>query len=164
MVAKIYKNGLLSRKCQHGFSAAYVSPSITYCAHPRYARVVKMRLNGDRVIYAQFVVELRVNLSVLKTQQKRETLSVGSRKTIDPNFPENEGLELLLCKEPHGSYVIGEDGAHMTGVMVRVLDHDPMDDAEAWWWTKWKSSVFLKKHCYMKDVDEDDDAESDNTL
>jgi len=118
-----------------------------YCAHPRYARVVKMLLMGDEV-YVQFVVELRVNLSALHTRRKPETMLVGSEETIDPNYPDNKGLELLLCKEPSGSYVSGEDGVHVTGVMVRVLDHDPFDDAEAWWWNKWQSKGYLKRHYY----------------
>jgi len=147
LIEKICKNGLLCRKCQHEVSAAYVSPSIMYCAHPRYARIVEMRFMGtDQVVYAQFVMELRVNLSVLETWSKRETLSAGSAETIDPNFPENNGLELLLRKEPSGSYVSGEDGVHVTGVMVRVIDHDPFDDAEAWWWTKWQSKDAIVKH------------------
>jgi hypothetical protein len=82
---------------------------------------MKMRLAGDNVVYVQFVVELRVNIIALQTRRVRETLSVGSEETIDPNFPQNEGLELLLCKEPQGSFLTGEDGVRMTGVMVRGM-------------------------------------------
>ena len=108
--------------------------------------------------YAQFVVELSVNLSALmQTQRKRETLHVGSKKTSDPNFPENEGLELLMCKEPHESYVTVTDCAHDRGHGT-CLDHDPMDDAEAWWWTKWKSRSILKMCYYIYGQGVDDDA------
>jgi hypothetical protein len=149
VVAKIFQNGLMAKKCQHGYSAAYVSPSIIYCSHPRYARVSKIRLADDKIVYVQFVVELRVNLDAIKVRQMRETLSVGSKETIDPNFPQNEALELILPKEPENSYVTRELGVHMTGVMVRVLDHDPLEDAESWWWTKWISAKELRKRCYV---------------
>ncbi|CAF1593194.1 unnamed protein product, partial [Adineta ricciae] len=114
-IHKIVKNGFRVRECQHGFPALYLSPSIQYSSHPRYARVI---VHND--LFFQFVLEVRVDTRKVMPLKKRETLEVGVTGDIDPNFPNNENLEFLL-KAEEGKFIKSYEGVVVTGVMVRKL-------------------------------------------
>ena len=132
---------LLPQLLQHGCYAAYFSPSIAYCAHPRYSRVYVADRDGTRT-YWQVVVEVRVDESRVDSTTSDETLAVGDATTIDPNYPGNKHIEYLVkAGTPSAGtdhrYVRPEDGVVVTGVMVRVLEEDPMTLAENEWWAAW---------------------------
>ena len=63
--------------------AVYLSPSIEYCGHPRYARVWKVKSK-----YVQMVLQVRIDPKLLFDKQPG-TLPGANKKTrqpIDPNF------------------------------------------------------------------------------
>lgn len=72
-VHKILQNGFWARKCQHDCKAVYLTPSILYAAHPRYARVYhtphKRKPEGRR--YTQFVLEVRVHEAMIAKVRSR---------------------------------------------------------------------------------------------
>ena len=150
-VHKIIENGFRVRECQHGFPALYLSPSIHYSSHPRYARVVVRE-----GLFFQFVLEVRVDVRKLKPMKKRETLEVGVKGDIDPNFPNNEDLEFLL-KAQNGKFIKSEEGVVVTGVMCRKLDYDPALLPSSWWWCKWRNWMQLH-HYYYNGITELDDS------
>ena len=137
---------------QHGCHAAYFSPSITYCAHPRYARVYVADRDGTRT-YWQLVVEVRVDQSRVDSTTSDETLAVGAATTIDPKYPGNKHIEYLAKAGPSTDadvgdrrYVRPEDGVVVTGVMVRVLEEDPMDLPDNAWWAAWATRQHIDLH------------------
>ena len=141
-IHKILENGFLVRECQHGFPALYLSPSIVYSSHPRYARVI-VREGG----FFQFVLEVRVDVRKLLPMKKRETLSVGVIGDIDPNFPKNEDLEFLF-KAEQGKFLKAREGVVVTGVMVRKMYFDPVLLPSSWWWCKWRDLAKLRRFYY----------------
>lgn len=144
-IHKIIENGFRVRECQHGFPALYLSPSIHYSSHPRYARVVVH--NG---IFFQFVLEVRVDIRKVLPIKKRETLEAGVKGDIDSNFPNNEDLEFLL-KTSEGKFLKPLDGVVVTGVMVRKTNYDPALLLSSWWWCKWRSWMQLHRFYYDDD-------------
>lgn len=143
-ISNIILNGFRANKCQHGKPAVYLSPSICYCAHPRYAKVVKM---GGR--YYQVVLEVRVKTSKV-TSFKGETMNVKEKFPIDKNFPDNEGMEFLFTAEQQGLMVTMPMGLFVTGVMVRCLKIDPMKLKESEWWTCWRTADYLYENYYSQ--------------
>lgn len=139
-IHKIIKNGFKVRQCQHGYPALYLSPSINYCSHPRYARVVV-----HNEMFFQFVLEVRVDTRRVTAIKKRETLEVGVKGDIDPNFPNNENLECLL-KSSDETFLTSLDGVVVTGIMVRRTNFDPALLPSSWWWCKWRN--WMKIHYY----------------
>ena len=129
------------QRLQHDCHAAYFSPSIAYCSHPRYARVYVADRGGKRT-YWQVVVETRVDESRVDSGKSDETMVVGATTVIDPNYPGNKHIEFLVKAGPAmvragHRYVRPEDGVVVTGLMVRVLEEDPMDLPENAWWAAW---------------------------
>ncbi len=141
-VHKIVENGFRVRECQHGFPALYLSPSIHYSSHPRYARVVVY--NG---FFFQFVLEVRVDVRKVQPIKKRETLEVGVKGDIDPNFPNNEDLEFLL-RAQEGNFIKPREGVVVTGVLVRKINFDPALLPSSWWWCKWRNWMELHRYYY----------------
>jgi len=132
-VTKIIRNGFIPRKCQHGAKAVYLTPSIIYASHPRYAKVI---FQGGR--YFQVALEVRLWTQVLNDKSKvefcGETLSVQNRCTIDPNVS-NDELEVIV--KSGADFVTPQDGLAVTGVLVRALGHDPVTDPLSDWWLYW---------------------------
>ena len=141
-IHRIIEDGFRVRECQHGFPALYVSPSIHYSSHPRYASVVLH--NG---VYFQFVLEVRVDVRKLTPIKKRETLEVGVKGDIDPNFPNNEDLEFLF-KASENNLIKSRHGLVVTGVMVRKLNFDPAHLPSSWWWCKWRNWMEIHHYYY----------------
>jgi len=143
---KIVRNGFIAKECQHGYPAVYLTPSILYAAHPRYARVVKI---GK--IYCQVVLEVRMRKSLWKKEQVQgETLCAGDIK-IDPNFPDNETVEFLVKGEA-GEFVKPNAGLVVTGIMMRCLDTDPALLACSNWWLEWPTKQRGKKDEALEEV------------
>jgi len=149
-VRAIIKHGFAPNQCQHGSKAVYLTPSIRYAAHPRYARVYKR--NGK---YFQVVLQVRVANSQVKHWKEvaqaakeagsikisgivgngSETMHVENKESIDDNFPDNFSMEFLhLSNKAH---VTAADGLLVTGIMVRCLDTDPIGEKHNSWWLHW---------------------------
>lgn len=144
-IHKIIENGFRVRQCQHGFPALYLSPSINYSSHPRYARVIVL---ND--MFYQFVLEVRVDNRKVIPLKKRETLQVGVQGDIDTNFPNNDDLEYLL-KSSEGEFLKPENGVVVTGVMVRKTNFDPALLPSSWWWCKWRNWMAIHRYYYNDD-------------
>lgn len=144
-VHKIVENGFRVRECQHGFPALYLSPSIHYSSHPRYARVVLH--NG---FYFQFVLEVRVDVRKVQPAKRDEVLQVGVKGDIDPNFPDNKNLEFLL-RAQEGNFIKPREGVVVTGIMVRKINFDPALLSSSWWWCKWRSWMDVHKYYYSNE-------------
>ncbi|CAF3008535.1 unnamed protein product [Rotaria sp. Silwood2] len=111
----------------------YVSPSIEYCGHPRYALPWKqVKKNGETRWY-QLVFQCRVNpASVDKISS--ETLIPKEHKqtvTIDPNFDNGELEWIILGK--HDEQFIKQD-IICYGLMMRVSYVDPINLTPCTWW------------------------------
>jgi len=137
---KIARNGFKPGECQHGYKAVYLTPSILYAAHPRYSKVTVV--NGK---YYQAVLECRVWDKLCKEgDTKPETLSVRNKYVIDPHYPDNQLLELLVAS--NNEFVKPEDGIVVSGVMVRCLGKDPfLYDRSSRWWECWPMNKKLTK-------------------
>ena len=118
---------------EEGLPRVYVSPSIEYCAHPRYAYPWrKTEKNGEELWY-QLVFQCRVNpLSIDKVCP--ETLINDGKKTsarVDPNFDNNE-LEWIILGKKGVEYV--KDDTICYGLMMRVSSTDPGLLPTSGWW------------------------------
>ncbi|CAF1517100.1 unnamed protein product [Rotaria sp. Silwood1] len=109
--------------------AVYLSPSIEYCGHPRYARVWKVKSK-----YVQMVLQVRIDPELLF--DKRPGTLPGAnehiRERIDPNFSNNE-LEWVIHWPPK-TMISKLNGILVYGVMLRVTDQHPGSlDQNKWW-------------------------------
>lgn len=145
---KIVANGVLAHRCQHGCKAAYFTPSVRYAAHPRYAKVVKMKGR-----FYQTMLEVRVSAeAVSRGRREGETLRVDGQFNIDPHYPGNKQLEFLV--ESEKKFVTADDGVLPTGVMVRCLERDPLLLEESEWWLAWPlHKKGVKKGAVMDSLD-----------
>jgi len=113
--------------------AVYLSPSIEYCGHPRYAGVWKIK---DK--YVQMVLQVRVENKLI-FEKCRGTLSGASHvdAPMDPNFNDNMELEWII-RWPPKKYVTSNDGIIVYGLMMRVTDVHPSSlPSNKWWGPKW---------------------------
>ncbi len=138
-IGPIVRDGFIPRECQHGAKAVYLTPSIRYAAHPRYARIYKA--DGH---YYQVALEVRV-VNEMLTSFKGETMKVFDRYQIDPNFKDNNGMEFLFKSD---EVVQTAGGIAVTGIMMRVSKQDPLLLPESGWWTCWRSKEYLHDHYY----------------
>jgi hypothetical protein len=147
-IQPILQNGFCARECQHGKPAVYFSPSIHYCAHPRYSKVY----HQDQKVFFQFVLEVRINTRTVTSARIRETLSVGEAGDIDTNYPGNEGLEFVITCERDREMITRASGAVVTGIMVRKLDVDPISLRQSWWWPLWRRAETLHAWYYSPKI------------
>mmetsp|Transcript_49234 Transcript_49234/g.81831 ORF Transcript_49234/g.81831 Transcript_49234/m.81831 type:complete len:279 (+) Transcript_49234:92-928(+) len=160
-VKDIIKNGFKPSKCQHARPAVYLTPSIRYAAHPRYATILKMGR-----LYYQVVLQVRVlNQAVKHWKEAKpgesvnvvlpgvksaeegdtsvatwgETMCVGEREKIDSNFDDNQNMEFLY--ETDEPYVTPTHGLVVTGIMIRCLPCDPIGQPENGWWLYWAKEL-----------------------
>lgn len=163
-IPAILQQGFRTTQCQHAGKAAYLTPSIRYAGHPRYAKIYHM--DG---FYYQFILQVRVENRCVKHWKEAvaqgpgfhkvtlpppepapegrpkpprahagtdcETMNVGDRERIDRNFESNEHLEFLYMSEKE--HVTAADGLVVTGIMVRCLAENPIGRAENSWWLYW---------------------------
>lgn len=111
--------------------AVYLSPSIEYSGHPRYAKVLKVKSK-----YVQMILQVRVQR---KKIEKHEGTLFGAmphdRERADPNFSNNE-LEWIV-RWNSGENIGVLDGILVYGLMFRVTDEDPgLLPQNQWWHTK----------------------------
>jgi len=153
-VKSIVGGGFVPSECQHDGKAVYLTPSIRYAAHPRYARVQLYK-----GLYYQVVLQCRVLNSQLTAWKDAvlkggvshedacesgdapsgETLGVKESMTIDDN-QDNKLMEFLWFAN---KTVTAKDGLVVTGVMVRCLSTNPIDLEENRWWQEWQGKDTL---------------------
>jgi len=164
----IIENGFRTSTLQHKCPAVYLSPSIRYTAHPRYAKIWK--IDGR---YFQVVLQVRVkNECVCKWNQAAEikekagkgytevqgeqgsgfiigtgseTMCANDEIHIDANLPDNNTMEFLYITDGNKTFVKSEDGLVVTGIMVRCLDRNPIDLSENIWWLRWVNMVLNER-------------------
>lgn len=149
-IPDILRNGFVPAKCQHAGKAVYLTPSIRYAAHPRYARVVKR--NG---LYFQVILQCRVLNSKL-THWKQAVAAGGGHQVIegtplptgetmgctdDENIDNNRGNDSMEFLWNSDSRVTAADGLLVHGIMVRCLSIDPIGAPENSWWLAWAKTV-----------------------
>jgi hypothetical protein len=116
-----------------GVPRVYVSPSIEYCAHPRYAFPWKQTKKNGETCWYQLVFQCRVNPASI-SQIGSETLIPNEHKNtvkIDPNFDNGELEWVILSKE--GEQFIKKD-IICYGLMMRMSTVDPDTLPGSTWW------------------------------
>ncbi|CAF3536821.1 unnamed protein product [Rotaria sp. Silwood1] len=153
----ILLNGLKpAEKAQHG-TGIYVSPSINYVCHPRYAEVKLLNTSHRSKFfksgkYVQFVLECRVHPSNIK-RIKEETLDAGST-VIDSNIG-NEIIEWVINHHKKSIVDFNDPDSSIvcTGIMMRVTDDHPGLLPESQWW--YKSHLCNYEKCCVLGIDLD---------
>ena len=122
-----------------GERAIYLTPSIEYAGHPRYARIIKLK-DGH---YLQLCLKIRIHPSTI-TQIRPGTLpgAFSQCKTVDPNFKDNIELEWLIHWEAE-RYVRGSDGLVICGIMLRITKCHPYKLPQNKWWKDSKKKGFV---------------------
>ena len=118
-------------------NGVYITPSIIYAAHPRYAGPKKIPKDlkskyGMKGNWIQFVLQCRINPNAIKRIDK-ETLSVGNKYKIDPNY-DNSELEWVVgdtkIEDPRNP----DCKVYIVGIMIRITDKHPyLMDESSWW-------------------------------
>jgi hypothetical protein len=116
-----------------GIPQVYVSPSIEYCAHTRYAQPWTKTEKNGKTRWFQLVLQCRVNPKSVKMFQPETLLAQDYKKTvtIDPNFLNTELEWVIPGKE--GTYYMNQD-IICYGLMMRVSDIDPVRLPTSDWW------------------------------
>lgn len=114
-----------------GQGAVYLSPSIEYSSHPRYAGVWQIK---DK--YVQMVLQVRVDRNLV-FEKRQGTLSGAQPNDppMDSNFRNNKELEWVI-KWPPGTSISSADGVLVYGIMLRVTDQHPKTLPQNAWWAK----------------------------
>lgn len=116
-----------------GIPRVYVSPSIEYSAHPRYARPWKREMAHGKYRWYQLVFQCRVNPESVDYIGP-ETLIHDEQKNsvkVDSNYNNNE-LEWVIKGKQGATFI--KDDIVCYGLMIRTSDVDPKDlDQSAWW-------------------------------
>ncbi|CAM4834395.1 unnamed protein product [Rotaria magnacalcarata] len=114
-----------------GETVVYVSPSIEYCAHPRYAEPWNNPNNNGK--YHQLVFQCRVNPKCLNSDNTRpETLLRDKNVQIDKNFS-NKELEWVI-RPPSQDIQYITDDIICYGLMLRTTDGHPEQLPSSHWW------------------------------
>ena len=115
---------------QKGERAVYLTPSIEYAGHPRYARIIKLR-NGH---YLQLCLQIRIHPSTV-TQIRPGTLpgAFSRCEAMDPNFKDNSELEWLIQWDSKRNILRG-DGLVIYGIMLRITKFHPYELSQNKWW------------------------------
>jgi len=152
IVGSILSHGIagpIDREQKIKCNETFFSPSIEYCAHPRYS--TPQKLKGGKG-YMQMIFQCRVNVNSDKFYHQGATFGLESKPnggpTLDPNFddpklPEkyrgNQILEFVLKKD---GYDNGEPLYYCYGIMVRI-SKDPAALPSSQWW-KWGGDDFQR--------------------
>ncbi|CAF1526108.1 unnamed protein product [Adineta steineri] len=127
--------------CWHdkGVPRVYVSPSIEYCAHPRYARPWEKTTKNGETIWYQLVFQCRVNPTSIALIRP-ETILATEHKTevIDKNFKNGE-LEWTIIAENDQDFI--KDNIICYGMMMRTSKVNPKDLTPSKWWKKSHSGL-----------------------
>ncbi|CAM2729518.1 unnamed protein product, partial [Rotaria socialis] len=114
-----------------GETVVYVSPSIEYCAHPRYAEPWNNPNNNGK--YHQLVFQCRVNPKCLNSDNTRpETLLRDKNVQIDKKLS-NKELEWVI-RPPSQDIQYITDDIICYGLMLRTTDGHPEQLPSSHWW------------------------------
>lgn len=121
--------------CTHTGAQAvvYLSPSVEYCAHPRYTST---QSRGNH--FLQVLLQVRVNPALLY-EKLPGTLpgALPSQKKADPHF-KNRELEWLV-RSDRNAYITPLDGIVPYGLMLRITDEHPEKLPQNRWWKHWRN-------------------------
>ena len=121
--------------CIGAHSVVYLSPSIEYCAHPRYTSA---QSRGNH--FLQVLLQVRVN-PALHYEKEPGTLpgAFPKQSRVDPHF-KNLELEWLVRADTN-AYVTPLDGIVPYGLMLRFTDEHPEKLPQNLWWKNWRPYV-----------------------
>lgn len=135
--AKILTSGLRvsTQGCFYGDGQprVYVSPSIEYCAHPRYATPWRQAKKDGQVMWYQLILQCRVNPASISMIAPETLINDQYKLTVrvDPNFDNRELTWIILGK--NGQECVN-DNIICYGLMLRTSVTDPCTlPASAWW-------------------------------
>ena len=136
-VSEILNNGMKPSNMgcflKEGQRAVYLTPSIEYAGHPRYARIMKSK----KGYYMQICLQIRIKSSMI-TQTRPGTLPGAFAKCdpIDPNYADNTELEWLIHWESEQN-ISKSDGLIIYGLMLRITKWHPYTLSHNKWWKHW---------------------------
>ncbi|CAF1094550.1 unnamed protein product [Didymodactylos carnosus] len=136
--APILNSGLRANHGIHGTlgKCVYVSPSIEYSAHPRYAKV---RYDPRTGKYHQMIFQCRVNPELIKIFGDTTMEPKWRDKVqIDPHFS-NKKLEWVIEASPNGRYI--KEDIICYGIMLRTSTGRPGQLPSSHWWQYSNSSL-----------------------
>jgi len=130
----------------HESPVVYVSPSIRYAAHPRYAKIVKA---GDGQ-WMQVILQVRVDPSLISIPARgKESVTIGKKsKFNDSNMPASYDAVEWLIKPPSGhirqdqagqkfkrgvSNIRMRDGIVVYGILMRKWREGELPLDSDWW-------------------------------
>jgi hypothetical protein len=116
-----------------GVPRVYVSPSIEYCGHPRYARPWKKTKKDGQIRWYQLVFQCRVNPASVDRVGPETLISNEHKKTVkvDPNFDNGE-LEWIILGQDGGQFIKKDIVCY--GLMMRISNVDPKTLTPSSWW------------------------------
>ncbi|CAF3917767.1 unnamed protein product [Adineta steineri] len=115
-----------------GVRRVYTSPSIEYCAHPRYARPWEKTTQNGETVWYQLVFQCRVNPKSIHSIAPETILDFNHKDvTIDPNF-KNEELEWTILGQPDQDFI--KDNIICYGMMMRTSKDHPETLKPSKWW------------------------------
>ncbi|CAF1396946.1 unnamed protein product [Rotaria sp. Silwood1] len=109
-------------------SAVYLSPSIEYSGHPRYAKVLQIKSK-----YVQMVLQVRIDPLLIEKHQGTLYGAIPyDTERADLHFSNNE-LEWII-RWKSGENIKALNGILVYGLMFRVTDEDPQNLPQNRWW------------------------------
>ena len=129
---------------EEGIPRVYVSPSIEYSAHPRYAWQWRKADKDGQIMWYQLVFQCRVNPTSVD-RVGPETLihtDVKSKVKVDQNF-ENGELEWVVIGKNGTEFI--KDDIICYGIMMRCSKVDPDQLPASHWWKNAHWSDSYKK-------------------
>ena len=109
-------------------TAVYLTPSIKYAGHPRYAKVEKV---GK--LYMQIALQVRVKRDKFIKEPGTVEETLSSNDCLDSNFKDNNELEWIYLWNEETN-IRADDGIVIYGLMARITDTDPKYLPENNWW------------------------------
>lgn len=148
--ADIIVNGFRANNNQACFikpsdEAVFLTPSIKYAGHPRYAKVERV---GN--LYVQLALQVRVQRSRIMKKPGTIEQTFSSNDCLDPNFKDNNELEWIFVWDKK-SKICSDDGIIVYGVMARITDTDPRYLPENQWWEESRNRLGWDRN-YSQDM------------
>ncbi|CAF4594418.1 unnamed protein product [Rotaria sp. Silwood1] len=127
-----------------GVPRVYVSPSIEYCGHPRYAFPWKQVKKNGEIRWYQLVFQCRVNPTSISKIGPETLIPKEYKQTvkIDPNF-DNSELEWIILGKNDEQFI--NDDIICYGLMMRISTVDPENLTLCAWWKHSLHSDIYKK-------------------
>jgi hypothetical protein len=116
-----------------GQTVVYFSPSIRYCAHPRYAQFnprTQAHLGGKNT-FVQMVFQVRINPDFIMTKG-HPTIGDWQLETVDPEHDPNT-IEWVVSTKGR-KFLSSKDIFVCYAIMIREIDHHPFRLPETRWW------------------------------